>query len=363
MSVSDAIKQVLYEAREPLHSREITRRMLDRGLWTTQGKTPEATVNAYLASDIKDNGSSSLFQRTTRGVFALRSWGLPEYTENRQAIGQEISSQDTADQGVIKGPSYPTYQPDHNLHTLSFTDAAESVLRQFGSGKPMHYRDITQKALDLRILRTSGQTPEATMYAQILTEIAREERLGKSPRFVKLGKGRVSLTQWQQDEQSPELAKLIERHNQNVRKQLHERLHQMNPTEFEELISELLIALGLESVSVTEPSHDGGIDVRGVLVIGEVVRLKMAVQVKRWKENVQVDTVRQVRGSLSTHERGLVITTSDFSKGAREEATYSDRSPIFLMDGEQLVSLLIEYNIGVQRTSYNLLELNDSKES
>lgn len=54
----------------------------------------------------------------------------------------------------------------------------------------------------------------------------------------------------------------------------------MQPGEFEQLISQLLVEMGFESVEVTKLSGDGGIDVRGTLVVGEVVRIKMAVQVK-----------------------------------------------------------------------------------
>lgn len=49
---------------------------------------------------------------------------------------------------------------------------------------------------------------------------------------------------------------------------------------------------------------------------GQGVRIRMAVQAKRWSENIQAPTVQQVRGALGTHEQGLIITTSDFSKGA-----------------------------------------------
>jgi restriction system protein len=56
------------------------------------------------------------------------------------------------------------------------------------------------------------------------------------------------------------------------------------------------------------------------MVTGDVIRTRMAVQVKRWKANVQSPTFQQVRGSLGAHEQGLIITTSDFSKGARAEA-------------------------------------------
>ena len=66
---------------------------------------------------------------------------------------------------------------------------------------------------------------------------------------------------------------------------------------------------------VTAKSGDGGIDVRGTMVTGDVIRTRMAVQVKRWKNNVQAPTVQQVRGSLGTHDQGFIITTSDFSTG------------------------------------------------
>jgi len=83
----------------------------------------------------------------------------------------------------------------------------------------------------------------------------------------------------------------------------------------------------------------------------------MAVQVKRWKRNVQAPVVQQVRGSLGAHEQGLIITTSDFSTGVRKEAARPDAIPVGLMNGEQLVLLLAEHEIGVTRRSHYLLSL------
>ena len=55
------------------------------------------------------------------------------------------------------------------------------------------------------------------------------------------------------------------------------------------------------------------------------------------------------------------MTTSSFSKGARDEATRSSsHTPIDLIDGDQLVSLLVEYNLGVKKNRYQLLELTPS---
>jgi restriction system protein len=157
------------------------------------------------------------------------------------------------------------------------------------------------------------------------------------------------------------LAFEIDKHNKAIRQKLKERLHNMHPADFEALIGELLVALGFDKVEVTNVSNDGGIDVRGTLVIGDVIRTRMAVQVKRWKTNVQAPIVQQVRGSLHAHEQGLIITTSGFSVGARKEANREGAVPIGLMDGEQLVTLLLENEIGVIRTSYNLFEIADKE--
>ena len=106
---------------------------------------------------------------------------------------------------------------------------------------------------------------------------------------------------------------------------------------------------------------DGGIDVRGTLVVGDVVRIKMAVQVKKWKlkNNIQAPVVQQVRGSLGAHEQGLIITTSDFSPGAVKEAAQADKTPIALMNGDQLVMLLMEHGMGVHRSTPDLFEIDE----
>ena len=334
MNSLDAVAEVLRRAGKPLHYRDITRLVLDAGLWTTEGKTPDATINARLAGDIKDKGTESRFQRTDKGVFALRACGLPEHTPARKS----------------QPPTPPTREASAKL---SFTNAAEVVLERFGDRQPMHYRDITAKMLELELVDTEGQTPEASLYAQILTEIKRQTRRGEMPRFVKHGKGYVGLRKWM----GVGLAFQIERHNADVQRKLLRRLRGMRPAEFESLVAQLLIALGFEDVSVTQVSGDGGIDVRGTMVVGDVIRTRMAVQVKRWKNNVPAPIVQQVRGSLGAHEQGLIITTSDFSAGACREAERGDAVPVGLMAGEQLAKLMIENDIGIQRTSHDLIEL------
>ena len=211
MNVLQAAEQVLTEAEEPLHYREITRRMLQRQLWTPQGKTPDRSVSSSITTHIGKYGSSSRFQRTAEGVYALRRWGLPEYPSTRPPSDRTATSI-----ALSPGSNGNLSQPMPARQTLSFTDAAEYVLEHFGNRMPMHYRDITEKALELGLLRTSGQTPKATLSSQIGTEIARQEQRGEVPRFVRHGKGKVSLSRWHKQAQPRELAKLIKQHNDEV---------------------------------------------------------------------------------------------------------------------------------------------------
>ena len=76
----------------------------------------------------------------------------------------------------------------------SYTDCAQRVLEVYSPNAPMHYKNITDKALEERWLKTQGKTPERTMYARILTEIKAGKEQGQSQRFVKHGHGYVSLS-------------------------------------------------------------------------------------------------------------------------------------------------------------------------
>jgi restriction system protein len=334
-TVAEATKIVLADAGEPLHYAEITQRIMERGLWTTEGATPKDTVGSILSVDIKKKGPASEFIRTNPGYYDLNRDGL-ESTSDVELI--ESSADDHAEL---------SFEP------LSFTDAAERVLQVFADREPMHYRDITDRAIDLRLLATESKNPASTMYSSIRQETQRRKDRGDTTRFDVLGDGMVGLSRWDQTG----LTAYIEAHNESVRGRLHDELHEMDPAAFEELVEQLLVTLGFEDVSVSPYSNDGGIDVRGTLVVGDVIRTRMAVQVKRWKSNIGSPVVQQVRGSLGSHEQGLIITTSDFSAGARTEAERPDAVPVGLMDGEQLVKLLVEHGLGVEKDELNLLRL------
>lgn len=204
MSVLDAVLETLKKSGSSLHYKKITQLIISEGLWKTSGKTPSATVIARLSVDIKKNGSSSRFKRVAPGTFAANELGPNPTINNLKTAPGKVP-------------------------TVSFTDAAEQVLERFGNRKPLHYRTITDTALSERLISTAGQTPEATMYAQILTEIQRTVKRGKQPRFMKYGKGYVGLSKWL----GKGLAFQIEQHNKETSKKLHKRIRTIAAKDFE----------------------------------------------------------------------------------------------------------------------------------
>ena len=73
MNCLDAAHAVLKDAGSPLHYEDITRRMIDSGLWPCETNTPERTVNARISEEIQSEGESARFCRVGKGVYAESS--------------------------------------------------------------------------------------------------------------------------------------------------------------------------------------------------------------------------------------------------------------------------------------------------
>ncbi|MBR6450633.1 MAG: restriction endonuclease [Fibrobacter sp.] len=129
---------------------------------------------------------------------------------------------------------------------------------------------------------------------------------------------------------------------------LSEILHSMNPYSFERLAQRLLRECGFQDVCVTKKSGDGGIDGTGKLRLNGIFSFYVAFQCKRYKGQVGSSEVRNFRGSLDQNiEKGVLITTGSFSKAAREEACAPGKQQIDLMDGNEFMDKLAEFNLGL----------------
>ena len=134
------------------------------------------------------------------------------------------------------------------------------------------------------------------------------------------------------------------------------KLKKTSPSFFERIVVELLVKMGYggsrtDAGKAIGKSGDGGID--GIIKEDKLGLDVVYIQAKRWDNNpVGRPDVMQFAGALQAQRasKGIFITTSRFTDDARSYVSQID-SKIVLIDGEQLTSLMIEYDVGVSTTS------------
>ena len=141
------------------------------------------------------------------------------------------------------------------------------------------------------------------------------------------------------------------------KEELLEVLLAVPPDQFERLARRLLREAGFINATVTGKSGDGGIDGIGVYRL-RLVSFPVFFQCKRYKGSVGSAAVRDFRGAMSGRgDKGLLITTGNFTAEAKQEATRDGAPPVDLIDGERLCDLLKEYELGVKRTVRQVEEI------
>jgi restriction system protein len=139
--------------------------------------------------------------------------------------------------------------------------------------------------------------------------------------------------------------------------ELLDRLLEQTPAFFEQVVLDLLHALGYGTsradLARVGKTGDGGID--GIISLDRLGLEKVYVQAKRWQNTVGRPDVQSFFGALAGRRatKGVVITTSTFSREAREFAeSVSDK--IVLVDGARLTELMMDHGVGVQHKSIQI---------
>jgi restriction system protein len=137
-----------------------------------------------------------------------------------------------------------------------------------------------------------------------------------------------------------------------LRKELLERVVQMSPRAFEQLIVQLMLGMGYGSGGSGQHlgrTNDQGVD--GVINEDVLGLDTIYLQAKRYApgNGIGVEKIREFAGALDERRatRGVFVTTSYYAPQARE---YAERSPkrLILIDGEELTSLMVKYGIAVR---------------
>ncbi len=129
------------------------------------------------------------------------------------------------------------------------------------------------------------------------------------------------------------------------------RVRVMQPKAFEQLVVDVLVAMGyggsqLDAAQVVGKSGDNGID--GVIKEDRLGLDMVYVQAKRYTADVGPGAIREFVGSLGEHKatKGVFITCGGFTSGAKEAAVKAHHR-IVLIDGDQLADYMIDNGVGV----------------
>jgi len=136
------------------------------------------------------------------------------------------------------------------------------------------------------------------------------------------------------------------------------QLSELSGHEFEVFIEQLIQEMGLSTIRRRQTS-DGGIDIE-VESLSPITGGRFLIQCKNWQNPVGVGILRDLYGNVISEgvNKGIIITTSDFTKEAKQ---FSSGKPIELIDGLTLNQLLLHKQETksplVQQSRWTLMDL------
>lgn len=137
------------------------------------------------------------------------------------------------------------------------------------------------------------------------------------------------------------------------------RLKTLDPYLFQRVILILLQKMGYGDFEETSRGADGGID--GIINQDRLGVERIYMQAKRYADGqVGGREMTNFIGAITRDRvrKGIFVTTSTFGQQALENA--KNAGNVILVDGEKLVELMMEYNVGVQiRSTYEVKEVDE----
>lgn len=126
-------------------------------------------------------------------------------------------------------------------------------------------------------------------------------------------------------------------------KEISSYLEKIDPYDLQDLVAALLEAMGYHVNWVSPPGKDAGLDIVAYSDPLGTKPPRIKVQVKRRKDNINVEELRSFLALINEDDVGIFVTTGGFTKDATDLARHQERRRITLIDQQRLVDLWIEY--------------------
>ncbi len=95
----------------------------------------------------------------------------------------------------------------------------------------------------------------------------------------------------------------------------------------------------MTDVVVINRLRPGELDIHASINLAETIDINFSVQALNWHRDVHGSDIQLLRGGLRYGDHGLIITTSEFQRGAIEEANRQGATPIATINGTQLAKI------------------------
>lgn len=264
----------------------------------------------------------------------------------------------------------------------------DALVKVLSENESLTYREAYQKIVENELYQFGAKQPEAAVNAKLRCHCEGLDFPGASPvkyftivgkkdkrNLYALIKDQNEVKQQEQFTSSEEILEddiLPEEkidltymyYKNNLKKQILDRILECHPSFFEQLVVNLLLEMGYGSDTlsghVVGKSHDGGID--GVIYEDKLGLSKIYIQAKRhdYSNTIGRPLLQAFVGAMENVQKGVFITTSSFSKEAREYSVKQQQKNLKLIDGELLAELMIKYGIGLEIIqTYTVYRINE----
>lgn len=277
-----------------------------------------------------------------------------EILKDKQAVHKKIIQDKVIDflsiPEEIVGVKYVDYPDEDGILINRFSFALSDLFKSNAVERPKRgVYQITESGISL--LNEHGDKLNKAIlekqepYIKYMTELKlRNEKSGVS----------ISESEETEEQNLKDVEKLVTSMKNMVAIELLEKVRNGDPIFFEKLVVKLLVAMGYSGKNgnshVTKPTNDGGID--GIINQDPLGTSTVYIQAKRYAEDNKVgrSAIQSFYGALAAvhADRGVFITTSDYSKGAKE---FAKNQGIVLINGIELTDLMIQYGVGVEPIS------------
>jgi restriction system protein len=226
---------------------------------------------------------------------------------------------------------------------------ARSYLKQAGllASSKRGYFTITQKGIEL--LAKNPNKVDASVLEQYPEFIEFKSR--RKDKNENESQGESSSEQESSLTPEDALASAYKKLRSALESEILSAVKEVSPSFFERLVVDLLVKMGYggnrqDAGKALGKSGDGGID--GIINEDRLGLDVIYIQAKRWEGAVGRPEIQKFAGALQGQRarKGVYITTSSFTKEAREYASLIE-SKIILIDGENLSRLMAEHCVGV----------------